>query len=149
MSSNYAVEAIQRSGGATPSYLFAPSVDGTVSETGQTIVVTGAVIANNTRTSFVNTDLSGQGLSGIYLLDATCTTNQLCSVSSVGVIQQNPDKSFLFAGFNNTQVLTTGPLIQIATLGGSPATDLTIFQNTGGPLTYNISFFKICSFSTR
>ena len=151
MASNFACESVQRSAGAAPKYLYAPAPEGTAEQAGDVTIITGLSVANNVAGGQVISLSFPGGSNGIYLIDCVCPLNTAFSISAVGTCFEPVANTFLFAGFNQTNVSTvTGAtpvnavlVTQLSTAG--TAGQLTLFQNSGGALVYNIKITKIAS----
>lgn len=141
MSSNFACEAVQRSAGANPQYLYVPAPDGNVERTPDSDVFQLDV------SSGFAYDISFAVVfpaNGVYFVSATCVTpgNGQYSVSGVFNYVEQPTEIFLF-GSAQTVVQTTPSFLfsQLGVVNGS----LGIAQNSGVTLRYNFLSNKISS----
>lgn len=159
MSSNFACEAVQRSGGTFPQYLYSPSPEGLAPTYGNVSFNLGVVIASSTTGQpGVNITTSFEpSPNGIYLIDCVCITpgSTSYSISAVGTCLEQVPGTYVLTGFNQTNVAgVTGSApvtaVYIAQLS-TQNTDgqLTLFQNSGGPLTYDIRVSQISTLRSQ
>ena len=152
MASNFACESVQRSAGAAPKYLCAPAPEGTAEQAGEVTAALNVTIANAVAGGVPISISFPNGANGIYLVDCACPGNTPFSISAVGTcLETVPNTTFVFSGFNQTNVATvTGAtpvnavLVTQLSTAGTPG-QLTLYQNSGGPLVYNIRFTKIAT----
>jgi hypothetical protein len=145
--SNFACETVQRSGGAVPSYLYAPAPGGRVEEVGSqnSSSISGVVVASG-----ASVDISGAipfAANGIYLISAVCPLTPAYNVSAVISFFDEPGAVPVCVG-GGTTVVATGsappnPLFTsaIVSTGGIP----TLTQNSGGSLTFNILALRLAT----
>ena len=145
--SNFACDAVQRSGGAIPSYLFAPAPDGHIEEAGSqnSSAISGVVVASGAAV-----DISGAipfAANGIYLIGAICPLTPAYNVSAVVSFFDDSSANPVCIG-GGTTVVATGsappnPLFTsaIVATGGIP----TLTQNSGGSLTFNIIAVRLAT----
>lgn len=141
MSSNFACEAVQRSAGANPTYLYAPAPDGNVERTPDSDIFQLDV------SSGFAYDISFAVVfpaNGVYFVSATCVTQGFGEYSVSGVFNYVvlPAETFLF-GSSQTVVQTTPTYLfsQLAVVNGS----LGLAQNSGSTLRYNFLSNRISS----
>jgi hypothetical protein len=145
--SNFACDAVQRSGGSIPSYLFAPAPGGRVEEVGSqnSSSISGVIVASGAAV-----DISGAipfAGNGIYLIAAICPGTPAYNVSAVVSFFDEAGAAPVCVG-GGTTVVATGsappnPLFTsaIVATGGIP----TLTQNSGGPLTFNILALRLAT----
>ena len=151
MASNFACESVQRSAGTSPKYMYAPAPEGTAEQAGDVSFVLGLSIPNNVAGGTAISTAFPGGANGVYLIDCVCPGNTAFSISAIGTVLEPVPNTFIFGGFNQTNVSTvTGAtpvnavlVTQLSTAG--TAGQLTLFQNSGGALVYNIRFTKIAT----
>jgi len=145
MASNFACEAVQRSGGANPTYLYAPAPSGNVENVNDNDlkIFKDVTIANAALTdiSFCVTSAPN----GIYSISATCTTNTAYSVSAL-LDYSIIDGDYVCLGTGQTTVVTgvSPQVITQVTISSGPSGPL-ILQNSGGPLVYDFVVNRIAS----
>lgn len=139
MASNFACEAVQRSAGTEPKYLYAPAPEGTAELFGGVTTALNVVVQNATGLSLL--PIFPTGTNGMFLIDCV-TTNPVYSISSTGVVFDYAGAGVTVLGFNNVNT-AAGGASEVAL--SSSTSDVQIYQNSGGPLTYSISILKIAS----
>jgi hypothetical protein len=139
MASNFACESVQRSAGAAPKYLYAPAPEGTAELFGGIATTLNVATVSGTALSILTVFPAGSN--GIFLIDCT-TSIGTYNISSSGLIFDTPGASVTVIGFNNVNT-APGGATEVALSGGGGA--LTLFQNSGGPLTYTINISKIAT----
>jgi hypothetical protein len=146
MSSNFACESVQRSGGANPSYLYAPSISEGV-ETGNPGNLDAVTVASG-----ANYDISGADAAalfptaGIYSLIADSVG--VADLSAVGrvLISSSGVRSFL--GFQSTTSIAGAGFATYAQMlcaGGGASLTITLQQNTGSPINYTLYATKLAN----
>ena len=145
MSSNYAIEAVQRSGGAAPQNMFAPSVADNVETT---IVCTGVSLATVSGTPIAVPASVFSAGSGFYHL--WCNGPGTYDVCSTGNIVITPAGTIASAaGFSSQNIQTVTPsafgtpsaIVQV-TLSNT-GTGPVLTQNSGAAQTYSCQAIKI------
>ena len=138
MSSNYAVESVQKS---QSKFFYSPAPEGLAE-------IVGSLVQSNILNvaSGVTTSLAARfpaGTNGVFLLDIL-GSNPAYSVTSMGVVLNITGAPIVF-GFNNTTyVSSVGPteLILEPTSTGPAFT-----QTSGGPLNFVINIVKLATVS--
>lgn len=151
MASNFACESVQRSAGTAPKYMYAPAPEGTAEQAGDVSVSLNVSIGNAVVGGVAISPSFPAGANGVYLVDCVCPLNTAFSISAVGTCLEPTPNTFVFGGFNQTNVATvTGAtpvnavlVTQLSSAG--TAGQLTLFQNSGGALVYNIKFTKLAT----
>jgi hypothetical protein len=140
--SNFAVDAVARSGGLYPQNMFATSVADNV-ETGNP---ENLIIA--TVTSAVNYDISGAQCvtlfpsSGIYsLICDSAGTADLSAVGRVALV----NGVYTFTGFQATTSLNGAGFVTYAQMLNASAGVITLQQNSGSPANYIIYATKLAN----
>jgi hypothetical protein len=150
MASNFACEAVQRSGGGVPQYLYSPAPDGLAPQFGGLAFDLNVVIANNVAGGTPITAAFQPSANGVYVVDCVCDSDPSFSISATGsALSRNNGATYILSGFNNTNVgqvtgaapVTAVYIVQLST-AGTPG-QLTLYQNSGGPLTYDIRITQI------
>lgn len=139
MASNFACESVQRSAGASPRYLYAPAPEGTAEMFGGVVTVLNVATVSGTALSIVGAFPAGAN--GVFLIDCS-TTAATYNISSSGVLLDVPGAGVTVTGFNNVNT-APGGATEVALQGGAGA--LTLYQNSGGPLTYTITISKLAN----
>ena len=140
MASNYACEAVQRSAGAAPKYLYAPAPEGTAEQAGGFVIIPGVVAGNNAPVNLLQ--YFPVGANGVYLLDCAANNVQY-SITTTGVIAELTNPGLLVTGFNSSTIANVAGQLEVFVLGTGAGPILT--QNSGGPLTYTITIVKLAS----
>ena len=151
MASNFACESVQRSAGTAPKYLYAPAPEGTAEQAGDVSLILGVSVANAVVNGQPISTAFPAGANGVYLIDCVCPGNTAFSISAIGTVLEPTANTFVFGGFNQTNTSTvTGAtpvnavlVTQLSSAG--TAGQLTLFQNSGGALVYNIRITKIAT----
>lgn len=139
MASNFACESVQRSAGISPKYLYSPAPEGTAEMFGGVTTVLNVATVSGTALSIVAAFPTGAN--GVYVIDCS-TTNATYNISSSGVFLDVPGAGVTVTGFNNVNT-APGGATEVALQGGAGA--LTLYQNSGGPLTYTITISKLAT----
>jgi hypothetical protein len=140
MSSNYAIEAVQRSGGAAPQNMFAPSVADNLETT---IVCPGVSLATVSGTPIAVPASTFANGSGLYHLWCNGPGNyDLCSTGYINITPAGTIASA--AGFfsQSIQSVSAGGAVTQAYLTNT-GTGPTITQNSGAAQTYSCQAIKI------
>jgi len=139
MASNFACESVQRSAGTSPKYLYAPAPEGTAELFGGITTVLNVATVSGTALSILAAFPAGAN--GVYLIDCT-TSNATYNISSSGIVLDVSGAAVTVIGFNNVNT-APGGATEVGLQGGAGA--LTLYQNSGGALTYTLSISKIAS----
>ena len=146
MASNYALEAVQRSGGSNPITMFASSsadnVQNGVDQGPRSITVVSAV-------NYDFTDQDNAALfptSGVYNL--RCDSAGTSDLSAVGRVTKNSDGSYSFSGFQATTSISGAAFANYAQMlctGGPPSSSITLQQNSGANIVYYATSTKLAN----
>ena len=105
MASNFACEAVQRSGGTNPTYLYAPAPSGNVENVNDSdLKITPNVVVLNNALSDISFCVA-QPPNGIYSMIATCITNPAYTVSAI-LDYSLESTEYLCLGSGQTSVVT-------------------------------------------
>lgn len=138
MSSNFACEAVQRSAGVAPRYLYAPAPEGLAEQVGGITIVPGVVVANNAAVNLLQYFPAGSN--GIYFLDCAASNAQY-SITTMGVVAELVNPGLQVTGFNSSTIANVAGQLEVFVLGTGAGPVIT--QNSGGPLTYTITIVKL------
>jgi len=143
---NFACETVQRSGGANPTYLYAPSSDGAV-ENAEPLNVDAITVVSGT-----NYDVSGTEAAGLFptagLYSLIADSVGVADLSAVGRVIINSVGARSFLGFQATTSLAGAGFATYAQMlcaGGGASTTITIQQNSGSPVNYTLLATKLAN----
>jgi hypothetical protein len=151
MASNFACESVQRSAGTAPKYLYAPAPEGTAEQAGDVSTALNVSIPDAVAGGTPISPSFPAGANGVYLVDCVCPGTPQFSISAVGTCFEPTPNTFIFGGFNQTNVSgvtgnTPVNVVSVTQLSSAiTAGQLTLFQNSGGALVYNIKFTKLAT----
>ena len=139
MASNFACESVQRSAGAAPKYLYSPAPEGTAEMFGGVTTVLNVATVSGVPLSIVSAFPVGSN--GVFLIDCF-TAPGAYNISSSGVFLDIPGGTVSVTGFNNVNT-APGGATQVGLAGTGNI--LTLYQNSGGALTYTITISKLAN----
>jgi len=142
MSSNFACEAVQRSAGANPQYLYVPAPTGNIEQTpdGQTFTVDIS--------SGVAYDISFAVVfpaNGLYFVSASCVTPGSGAYTVSGVFNYTDASSGIIVTGNAKNIVNVTPSLTFSQIAQGAGPTLALLQTSGGDLAFDVQAERISS----